>query len=171
MNIHCEVLHRALLEGQWQQALKICRLAQHASLWATLAAVATRKHQLQISEEAYSAALQIDKVSYLQHLKTLTPSSAEQMAENSLMLGRMLEAETILLHGRKIQQAVGLSLRMHNWRRALEIAQKHRVEEPDLMQRVLQERSKYLKALQREEWDPVYLPHVVKEDPNSSPSE
>ncbi|KAH8248694.1 hypothetical protein KR032_002292 [Drosophila birchii] len=171
VNIHCEVLHRALLEGQWPQALKICRLAQHASLWATLAAVATRKHQLQISEEAYAAALQIDKVSYLQHLKTLTPSSAEQMAENSLMLGRMLEAETILLHGRKIQQAVEMSLRMHNWRRALEIAQKHRVEEPELMQKVLQERIKYLKALQREEWDSLYLPHVVKEDPNSNSSE
>ncbi|XP_017043901.1 intraflagellar transport protein 80 homolog [Drosophila ficusphila] len=167
VNMYCEILHRALLEGQWQQALKICRMGQHSSLWATLAAVATRKHQLQISEEAYSAALQIDKVSYLQHLKTLTPSSAEQMAENSLMMGRMLEAETILLHGKKIEQAVGLSLRMHNWRRALEIAQKHKLEEPGLMPRVLQERSKYLKALQREEWDPLYLPHVVKTEADS----
>ncbi|XP_016963180.1 intraflagellar transport protein 80 homolog [Drosophila biarmipes] len=170
VNMYCEVLHRALLEGQWQQALKICRMGQHASLWATLAAVATRKHQLQISEEAYSAALQIDKVSYLQHLKTLTPSSAEQMAENSLMLGRNLEAETILLHGKKIEQAVGLALRMHNWRRALEISQKHTSEEPDLMPRVLQERIKYLKALQREEWDPLYLPYVVKEEADT-PSE
>ncbi|XP_041674666.1 intraflagellar transport protein 80 homolog [Drosophila eugracilis] len=164
VNMYCEILHRALLEGQWQQALKICRVGQHASLWATLAAVATRKHQLQISEEAYSAALQIDKVSYLQHLKTLTPSSAEQMAENSLMLGRMLEAETILLHGKKIEQAVGLSLRMHNWRRALEISQKYKAEEPNLMPRVLKERSKYLKALQREEWDPLYLPFAIKEE-------
>ncbi|XP_037710145.1 intraflagellar transport protein 80 homolog [Drosophila subpulchrella] len=170
VNMYCEVLHRALLEGQWQQALKICRMGQHASLWATLAAVATRKHQLQISEEAYSAALQIDKVSYLQHLKTLTPSSAEQMAENSLMLGRNLEAETILLHGKKIEQAVGLALRMHNWRRALEISQKHKMEEPDLLPRVLRERIKYLKALQREEWDPLYLPYVVKEEADS-PSE
>ncbi|KAH8269341.1 hypothetical protein KR018_005129 [Drosophila ironensis] len=168
VNIHCEVLHRALHEGQWQKALKICRVAQHASLWATLAAVATRKHQLQISEEAYSAALQIDKVSYLQHLKTLLPSSPEQMAENSLMLGRMLEAETILLHSRKIEQAVGLCLRMHNWRRALEIAQKHQVEYPDLFPKVLHERQTYIKALQREEWDPLYLPHVVKEDSNIS---
>ncbi|XP_016984193.1 intraflagellar transport protein 80 homolog [Drosophila rhopaloa] len=168
VNMYCEVLHRALLEGQWQQALKICRMGQHASLWATLAAVATRKHQLQISEEAYSAALQIDKVSYLQHLKTLTPSSAEQMAENSLMLGRMLEAETILLHGKKIEQAVGLSLRMHNWRRALEIAQKHKADHPDLMPRVIQERRKYLKALQREEWDPLYLPHVIKEEADNT---
>ncbi|KAH8271674.1 hypothetical protein KR044_000925 [Drosophila immigrans] len=166
VNIYCEVLHRSLQEGQWQQALRICRLAQHTSLWATLAAVATRKHQLQLSEEAYSAALQIDKVSYLQHLKTLSPSSAEQMAENSLMLGRMLEAETILLHNRKYSQAVALALRMHNWKRALEIAQKHQADQPDadLLQRVLQERLRYLKALQRDEWDALYLSFAPKDD-------
>lgn len=168
VNIYCEVLHRTLQEGQWQQALRICRLAQHTSLWATLAAVATRKHQLQLSEEAYSAALQIDKVSYLQHLKTLSPSSAEQMAENSLMLGRLLEAETILLHNRKYEQAVALALRMHSWKRALEIAQKHQAEQPDLelVQRVLQQRQRYLKALQREEWDALYLSQL--KDDNAS---
>ncbi|XP_060645041.1 intraflagellar transport protein 80 homolog [Drosophila nasuta] len=166
VNIYCEVLHRSLQEGQWQQALRICRLAQHTSLWATLAAVATRKHQLQLSEEAYSAALQIDKVSYLQHLKTLSPSSAEQMAENSLMLGRMMEAETILLHNRKYDQAVALSLRMHNWKRALEIAQKHQADQPDveLLQRVLQERQRYLKALQRDEWDALYMTYATKDE-------
>ncbi|EDW03268.1 GH11144 [Drosophila grimshawi] len=163
VNVYCEVLHRTLQEGQWQQALRICRQAQHTSLWATLAAVATRKHQLQLSEEAYSAALQIDKVSYLQHLKTLSPSSAEQMAENSLMLGRTLEAETILLHNRKFGEAVALALRMHNWKRALEIAQKHQSDQSDvdLLQRVLEERRHYLKALQRDEWDAMYLRHVV----------
>ncbi|TDG44841.1 hypothetical protein AWZ03_008738 [Drosophila navojoa] len=162
VNIYCEVLHRTLQEGQWQQALRICRLAQHTSLWATLAAVATRKHQLQLSEEAYSAALQIDKVSYLQYLKTLSPSSAEQMAENSLMLGRLLEAETILLHNRKYEQAVALALRMHNWKRALEIALKHQAEQPDLelVQRVLRERQRYLKALQRDEWEALYLSQI-----------
>ncbi|XP_062133330.1 intraflagellar transport protein 80 homolog [Drosophila sulfurigaster albostrigata] len=166
VNIYCEVLHRSLQEGQWQQALRICRLAQHTSLWATLAAVATRKHQLQLSEEAYSAALQIDKVSYLQHLKTLSPSSAEQMAENSLMLGRMMEAETILLHNRKYDQAVALALRMHNWKRALEIAQKHQADQPDveLLQRVLQERQRYLKALQRDEWDALYMTYAAKDE-------
>lgn len=69
VNIYCEILHRTLMEAQWDKALKICRLAKNAILWATLAAVATRKNQLQISEEAYSAALQIDKVCYLQYIK------------------------------------------------------------------------------------------------------
>ncbi|XP_019892165.1 intraflagellar transport protein 80 homolog [Musca domestica] len=161
VNMYCEILHRTLAEGQWQQSLKICRLAHNAYLWATLAAVATRKNQLQISEEAYSAALQIDKVSYLQHIKTLDPSSPEYMAENSLMLGRLIEAETILIHNRKYREAVALCLRMHNWRKALEVAQKH---EPDLMEVVLEQRRKYLNALNREEWDTLFISLSVKDN-------
>ncbi|XP_069962374.1 intraflagellar transport protein 80 homolog [Bactrocera oleae] len=161
VNIYCEILHRTLMEGQWQQALKICRLVQNGNLWATLAAVATRKNQLQISEEAYSAALQIDKVSYLQYIKELPSASPEQMAENSLMLGRLIEAETILLHNKKFSEAVALCLRMHNWHRALEVAQKH---EPVLLDKVLEQRRRYLKALQRDEWDAVFLPFQLKEN-------
>lgn len=161
VNMYCEILHRTLSEGQWQQSLKICRLAHNAYLWATLAAVATRKNQLQISEEAYSAALQIDKVSYLQHIKTLDPSSPEYMAENSLMLGRLIEAETILIHNKKYREAVALSLRMHNWRKALELAQKH---EPELMDLVLEQRRKYLSALNREEWDTLFISLTVKDN-------
>ncbi|XP_065358749.1 intraflagellar transport protein 80 homolog [Calliphora vicina] len=161
INMYCEILHRTLMESHWQQALKICRMAQNAYLWATLAAVATRKNQLQISEEAYSAALQIDKVSYLQYIKTLEPSSADYMAENSLMLGRLVEAETILIHNRKYREAVCLCMRMHNWRKALEIAQKH---DTELLQLVLQQRMKYLTALGREEWDTVFLSLDVKDN-------
>ncbi|XP_039950685.1 intraflagellar transport protein 80 homolog [Bactrocera tryoni] len=161
VNIYCEILHRTLMEGQWQQALKICRLVQSGNLWATLAAIATRKNQLQISEEAYSAALQIDKVSYLQYIKELPSASPEQMAENSLMLGRLIEAETILLHNKKFSEAVALCLRMHNWQRALEVAQKH---EPELLDKVIEQRRRYLKALQRDEWDAVFLPFQLKEN-------
>lgn len=57
------------MEGQWEKALKICRLAQNTILWATLAAIATKHNQFEISEEAYCAALQIDKVYYLQYIK------------------------------------------------------------------------------------------------------
>lgn len=161
VNMYCEILHRTLIESQWQQALKLCRMSQNAYLWATLAAVATRKNQLQISEEAYSAALQIDKVSYLQYIKTLDPSSADYMAENSLMLGRLVEAETILVHNRKYREAIGLCLRMHNWRKALEISQK---QETELMELVLQQRKKYLKALGREEWDDLFLTLDTKDN-------
>ena len=141
--------------------LLIMRMAQNAYLWATLAAVATRKNQLQISEEAYSAALQVDKVSYLQYFKTLDPSSPDYMAENSLMLDRLFEAETILIHNRKYREAAALCLRMHNWRKALEIEQKY---ENDYLDVILQQRKKYLKALGREEWDNQFLSLTIKEN-------
>ncbi|KAM7352319.1 intraflagellar transport protein Oseg5 isoform 2-T2 [Cochliomyia hominivorax] len=154
INIYCVILHRALMESQWQQALNICRMAQNAHLWATLAAVATRKNQLQISEEAYSAALQIDKVSYLQYIKSLDTSDPDYMAENSLMMGRLVEAETILIQTQKYDKAIGLCLRMHNWHKALEIGQKH---DENLLELVIQERKKYLKSLGKEEWDTLFL--------------
>ncbi|XP_055918653.1 intraflagellar transport protein 80 homolog [Eupeodes corollae] len=153
VNIYCEILHRTLMDGQWQQGLKICRLAQSTILWATLAAIATKKNQLSISEEAYSAALQVDKVSYLHYIKDLPPSSAEQMAENSLMLGRLIEAETILVHGKRFHEAILLCLRMHNWRRALEIAEKNAVD----VDIVIEQRRKYLEALGKPEFDELFL--------------
>ncbi|CAD7079958.1 unnamed protein product [Hermetia illucens] len=152
-NIYCEIMHRMIIEGQWNKALKICRLAQNTILWAALAAIATKKRQLDISEEAYSAALQIDKVSYLQYIKGLPNSSPEQMAENSLMMGRLVEAETLLLHNKKYKEAMNLCIRMHNWDRALDIAKKNNVE----MDLILGERKKYLMALGREENNEKFL--------------
>jgi len=98
--MYCEILHRALLEGQWQQALKICRMGQHSSLWATLAAVATRKHQLQISEEAYSArslSLGLDVLAIrdnsdptVLHLFDLIPGASRQYDPHSLRAKQQL---------------------------------------------------------------------------------
>ena len=81
------------------------------------------------------------------------------------MLGRLIEAETILLHNRKYKEAVALCLRMHNWRRALEVAQKHQT---DLLDMVLQQRMKYLKALQRDEWDVAFLALAAAEEKEHS---
>lgn len=118
---------------------------QDQILWATLAAISSKKNQLEIAEEAYSATLQIDKVKYLQYIKviyaitfgfgenfniqlicdstkknisqTLPPGSYEQMAEMSVMMGRCNEAETILLHNGKFREAIELCVRMHRWER------------------------------------------------------
>lgn len=43
--------------------------AQNKTLWVTLAAISLKNDQLEISEEAYCASLQVDKVEYLQHIK------------------------------------------------------------------------------------------------------
>lgn len=84
----------------------------------------------------------------------LDPSSPEKMAENSLMLGRLVEAETILLNNRKFSEAVALCLRMHNWKRALEIAEKNQV---DLKETIMEQRQKYLAALEKDETDNLFL--------------
>lgn len=39
------------------------------------------------------------------------------MAEMSVMMGRLNEAETILLHNGKIREAIELCVRMHRWER------------------------------------------------------
>lgn len=146
--IYCILIHKLVMENQWDKALRICRMGQSTLLWACLAALSSKRNQLEISEEAYSSALQIDKVDYMKHVKKL--SENEQMAENAVMNGaRIEEAETILLHNRKISEAIQFCLRLHRWNKALEIAEKHS-KDVDL---VLQERVKYLQALNRDETD------------------
>lgn len=73
------------------------------------------------------------------------------MAEMSVMMGRSNEAETILLHNNKISEAIQLCVRMHRWERALDIAQSQKNQSNDL-NLVLNQRKKYLKALNRSEY-------------------
>lgn len=76
------------------------------------------------------------------------------MAEISVMMGRSNEAETILLHNNKISEAIQLCVRMHRWERALDVAKSHK-NSTDL-EFVLQQRKKYLNALNREEYLPSF---------------
>lgn len=79
------------------------------------------------------------------------------MAENSIMMGRITEAETILLHNKNIPEAVELLIRLHQWERALAIAESH----PIQLERIYTERRQYLKALGKEEYSEKFL-HSVK---------
>lgn len=153
INMYCEALHRALNDNKWKHALKICRLAQNRILWGTLAAVATKRNQLDISEEAFCAAFQIDKINYLHYIKGLTSSSPEQMSENSLMFGRFAEAEKILIHHEKYDKAIQLCMRCHNWGRAMEIAEKYNVD----VQLILNKRKLYLMDLGKLETESIFL--------------
>ncbi|KAG4070781.1 hypothetical protein HA402_011007 [Bradysia odoriphaga] len=119
IDVYCDAVHRLLADGMWMQALKVCRKAKNKTLWVTLAAISLKYDQLEISEEAYCASLQVDKVEYLQHIKELPASSPEQLAEKCVMMGRLSEAETILTNNKKYNEAVELLLRLHNYDRAL----------------------------------------------------
>lgn len=78
------------------------------------------------------------------------------MAENSVMMGRITEAETILVHNKNIPEAVELLIRLHQWERALAIAESH----PIQLERILTERQKYLQALGKEEYSEKFLQSV-----------
>lgn len=69
------------------------------------------------------------------------------------MMGRITEAETILLQNKKFHEAIKLCIRMHNWNKALEIAEKHQID----IEFILNERQKYLKAIDKEETNEKFL--------------
>lgn len=69
------------------------------------------------------------------------------------MMGRLSEAETILTNSKKYNEVIDLLLRLHNYDRALEIAEQHQVG----LEYVLSERKLYIKALGRNEFSPKFL--------------
>lgn len=69
------------------------------------------------------------------------------------MMGRLSEAETILTNNKKYDEAVELLLRLHNYERALEIAEQHQAS----LEYVLSERKRYIDALGRNEFSPKFL--------------
>lgn len=75
------------------------------------------------------------------------------MAENSIMMGRIREAETILLNNKKISEAISLHLRLYNYEKALELAKIHNCD----ISIVLQERKNYLSALNKDEYSQEFL--------------
>jgi len=72
------------------------------------------------------------------------------------MMGRLSEAETILTNNKKYAEAVDLLLRLHNYDRALEIAEQQQVG----LEHVLKERKFYLEALGRNEFSPKFLKFI-----------
>ena len=123
-------------------------------MWATLAALSTKKNQLEISEEAFSSALQIDKVDYMHYIKELDEASSEQMAESAILNGgRIIEAELILINNNKISNAIRLALRFYRFDRAIEIAEKHKQD----IELVVKERKKFMEALRKEETNPKFI--------------
>lgn len=76
------------------------------------------------------------------------------MAEISVMMGRSNEAETILLHNNKVNEAIQLCVRMHRWERALDVAKTQKGKSD--IEWVLQQRKKYLNAINRDEYLPTF---------------
>lgn len=144
VNMYAELLHKFAQDNQWNQCLKICRLAQNACLWGTLAAMACARSQVEVAEEAFAAIPQVDKVGYLK--QTRDGGSLGQVQANVLN-GRVGEAETQLINGKRFDEAIRLQCAMFNWNRAIKVAEDKM---PAMRERVEEERKKFLKAVANE---------------------
>ncbi|KAI5705320.1 hypothetical protein M8J75_013885 [Diaphorina citri] len=149
---YISVLHSYAASHSWPQALSLCRTLNDDILWACLAGMATYSRDLATSEEAYAAIEQVDKVMYINHIKSI-PVKAAQQAEMYLLGGNISEAESILLQHGLIFRAIQVSILTHNWDRALELALRHKTH----IDTVLYQRKKYLDNLEKIETNEKFL--------------
>ncbi|XP_058808823.1 uncharacterized protein LOC131674265 isoform X11 [Phymastichus coffea] len=167
-------LHRHILNGQWDEAVSVCRIVQSDTLWTCLAVMAIDGRQLNIAEEACAAVARFDKVDYIRYIKVSgspfyrspfaiersrpavaqeMPNETERLAEMALLAGDLLGAEGILLQSAMIAEAIRMNLQMYNWSRALELALKHK----KLLAEVLDARKRYLETLEKREVNRSFL--------------
>jgi len=130
------LLHKLKASNRWQEAVKVCNFLDKSlnetesldrnvcnALWATLAAMAIEAKEFPIAEIAYAAINKLDKVLYLNRIKTL-PSTEASTAELELM-SDITDAEHHFLQKGFVLRAIMLNLELFHWKRGLEIAQKY----------------------------------------------
>lgn len=144
------ILLKHLQENKWTEALNLCRSMNNTTLWACLAVLSTQTYQtndtINIAEEAFANINHYEKVYYIKYIKSL-PNSVQQKAALALLGGKHQEAESILLHNGMVFQSIWTNIRLYNWKRALELAIKHKTH----IDTVLYLRKQYLKTLGKPE--------------------
>ncbi|XP_065217449.1 intraflagellar transport protein 80 homolog isoform X2 [Planococcus citri] len=146
------ILHSYGTTNNWKNALKLCRSVKDEILWTCLAGLAIFGKELDTAEEAYAAIDLLDKVSFIQYIKTIKNKSI-QAAELALLGGNTEDAESILLQNGLIFRAVYLNICTHRWLRALELAMKHKTH----VDTVLLHRQKYLRSFDKVEKNSKFL--------------
>ncbi|KAI8462988.1 MAG: intraflagellar transport protein 80 [Monoraphidium minutum] len=121
---HPAMLHELLRRARWGKAARLCRCVGEPSLWAVLAAAAMAAGELAAAEAAFAALGAADKLAYVRRAAAL-PGGAARGAELTLYRRQPAEAEALLLQAGLVYRAIKLHIRLHNWPRALELAQKH----------------------------------------------
>jgi len=153
-SLEAPLLDDFMRNGRWEEATRLCRLTSQVFLWASLAAQAINKRQLEVAETAYAELNDIPKVEFLQRVQN---QSSEDVRQADLLLFRRLpdEAERLLLQTSPplISQAIRLNVELFRWNRALELALKHR----SFVEAVLAYRLQYLDEFGQTEHDPKYI--------------
>ncbi|RKP01734.1 hypothetical protein CXG81DRAFT_11605 [Caulochytrium protostelioides] len=146
----------ALLVGffrgrETDRAIKVCRIGQTPSLWATLAALALDAQDLETAEVAYANLRDLPKVHYVRAVRD--KPAAQQRVDLALLMRRPRDAEAALLAAGQPYDAIRMWTRLFQWERAMELAVKHRMH----VDTVLYLRQQYLQRLGREESDDRFL--------------
>lgn len=140
-------------QNQWERCTRLCRYVRNDNtLWACLAAMAIHKGQLDTAEVALAAIDEVEKLTYIQYIKTI-PSQQGRQAELMIFKRKPTEAENILLQAKLVYRAIMLNINAFNWDRALELARQHKTH----VDTVLGHRQKYLQGMGREESDKTFL--------------
>ncbi|KAK8779293.1 hypothetical protein V5799_019367 [Amblyomma americanum] len=121
---YASILHGYVTSSRWDDALRLCRFVKLPTLWGCLAAMALGARELNTAEAAYAAIDEVDKVLYLQYIKS-QQSSEVRAAELALLCGNQKEAENILLQNKLWFRAIMMNISLHEWERALNLAVKY----------------------------------------------
>lgn len=101
---------------RWADAVRLCRFVKVPALWASLAALAMYQRDLNTAEVAYAAIEELDKVHYVQYMKTI-PTAEARNAEFALFRRAYAEAETTLIQANLIFRAIKMHLDLFNFDR------------------------------------------------------
>ncbi|XP_019850408.1 PREDICTED: intraflagellar transport protein 80 homolog [Amphimedon queenslandica] len=140
------VLHQHMLTGQWNSAVKLCRVAKDRGLWACLAGMATSMKELGTAIIAYSAINEVDKIRYLKFIQGLS-SNELRLAELALFCRQLQAAESMFVQAGFVFRAIEMNMELFQWERALDLAIRHKTH----VDTVLAFRQKYLEEIDSKE--------------------
>lgn len=150
-------LYQLVRDGQWDQAIRICRTIKEDYLWAILAGMAVNQRVYNIAETCY---VQLKEAEKVQFLRNLSSESIPQM-KTALIAefnGRSREADSALIQSGRHFSAIVLNLSMFRFERALELALKWN--NGRHLDTVLGHRQRYLAVTGRKENDPTFMKHL-----------
>lgn len=128
MNAFITLLHKHRASGKWNEAIRICNFLEPVgnnirnALWATLAVMTLESKEFQISEIAYASINKLDKVLYLNRIKSL-PNKDAITAELEILCGNIKGAEHYLTQKGYYLRVILLNLELHQWIKALKLAE------------------------------------------------
>ncbi|XP_050425165.1 intraflagellar transport protein 80 homolog isoform X2 [Adelges cooleyi] len=149
---YLESLKNYIDKGNWMECRTLCRAVKNEAMWAVLAGSAVAAKQLDTAEECFISIGHIERVSFIQNLKTVSDRS-EQESSLALLCGKINDAESILLRSGSTYKAIMFNVKAHNWTRALELALKHK----RYLNVVIYERRKYLESFKKDENNEKFL--------------